>query len=281
MSDDLMELLGLRYEGEASLGPVIANLEGAPMDELFAPPDPPKDLAEDPQWWTRKLFEFEPNSDPAVIEEALSNSPQKLLEFVVSRVRPREKMVFQCVLRKGYVTKDDCKAAGCDYVVIRDLRKVGVPFVRHLNKYYLDWPSSSVGEYHLQSLPPALRDQVIRDYGNRCAICLQVFESKELFPDHKIPRKIAGDDLLVEEGPLAFQACCYSCNNRKQQACRKCPNQVELKNPDNCRRCYWASPEDYDHVAMVEEMRADLVARGESQIVRLSRLLKAARRMGL
>ncbi len=32
-----------------------------------------------------------------------------------------------------------------------------------------------------------------------------------------------------------------------------------MKDPRICRRCYWAYPEDYDHVAMRQARRVDII----------------------
>jgi hypothetical protein len=39
-------------------------------------------------------------------------------------------------------------------------------------------------------------------------------------------------------------------------------NWLELKKPDICRKCYWAFPEEYSHVAMREARRADILWTG-------------------
>ena len=36
-------------------------------------------------------------------------------------------------------------------------------------------------------------------------------------------------------------------------------NWVELKDPRICRRCYWAYPEEYEHIAMRELRRVDIL----------------------
>jgi hypothetical protein len=39
-------------------------------------------------------------------------------------------------------------------------------------------------------------------------------------------------------------------------------NWLELTQPDICRKCYWAYPHNYSHVAMREARRADILWTG-------------------
>jgi hypothetical protein len=40
-------------------------------------------------------------------------------------------------------------------------------------------------------------------------------------------------------------------------------NWLELQDPKICRHCYWAYPEDYEHIAMREVRRVDILWSGE------------------
>ena len=54
-----------------------------------------------------------------------------------------------------------------------------------------------------------------------------------------------------------------SANRAKSWSCEHCANWLELKDPEICQRCYWAFPEDYDHVAMQQVRRVDIMWSGE------------------
>lgn len=56
-------------------------------------------------------------------------------------------------------------------------------------------------------------------------------------------------------------------------------NFIALKNPEICRSCYWAFPEDYNHVAMHDIRRADLVWQGD-EIVDYDQLRSVAANEG-
>ena len=50
-----------------------------------------------------------------------------------------------------------------------------------------------------------------------------------------------------------------SCNRAKSWSCEHCENWKSLKDKEVCGTCYWASPEEYKHIAMKQSRRIDLV----------------------
>src|SRR5262249_222068 len=60
-----------------------------------------------------------------------------------------------------------------------------------------------------------------------------------------------------------YMPLCGSCNRAKSWSCEHCDNWLERKDPAICATCYWASPEDYDHVAMRQMRRLDVDWEGE------------------
>ena len=79
--------------------------------------------------------------------------------------------------------------------------------------------------------------------------------------DHRIPFEIAGDSGEADEGASAYQLVCPSANRAKSRTCENCPNWRK-KEAALCRTCYWAFPEDYEHVATREVRRLDLTWTG-------------------
>jgi hypothetical protein len=59
-----------------------------------------------------------------------------------------------------------------------------------------------------------------------------------------------------------FMPLCGSDNRAESMSCETCPNW-ELRNVETCRTCYWHDPENYQHVATVDERRLTITARGE------------------
>jgi 5-methylcytosine-specific restriction endonuclease McrA len=99
---------------------------------------------------------------------------------------------------------------------------------------------------------------LIHDAGNQCQIC---GAKNNLQVDHRIPYEVAGEACTNEERP--FQVLCGSCNRKKSWDCEQCRNRREIHKPDLCRSCYWAEPTLYDHIAMQQQRRADLVWIGD------------------
>lgn len=60
-----------------------------------------------------------------------------------------------------------------------------------------------------------------------------------------------------------YMLLCGSANRAKSWSCEHCVNWRELKDSGICRRCYWAYPEDYDHVAMRQARRTDILWTGD------------------
>jgi hypothetical protein len=77
--------------------------------------------------------------------------------------------------------------------------------------------------------------------------------------DHRIPFEIDGEPLLEAE---SFMLLCGSANRVKSWSCENCENWKELKNKSICLSCYWAYPENHEHIAMQQVRRIDLLWEG-------------------
>jgi len=55
-----------------------------------------------------------------------------------------------------------------------------------------------------------------------------------------------------------YMLLCASANRAKSWSCENCENWL-VKEVDNCRSCYWAYPENYNHVALKEIRRFDVL----------------------
>ena len=64
--------------------------------------------------------------------------------------------------------------------------------------------------------------------------------------DHRVPYEIDGeqDDKNID----VFMLLSPSANRAKSWTCEHCENWIK-KDRDFCIRCFWAHPENYDHVA--------------------------------
>ena len=52
---------------------------------------------------------------------------------------------------------------------------------------------------------------------------------------------------------------CASCNRAKSWSCEHCENWLVEKKPGVCETCYWASPRDYQHIALRFIRRLEVV----------------------
>lgn len=96
--------------------------------------------------------------------------------------------------------------------------------------------------------------------------------------DHRIPYQVGGESEDVDE--KVFQVLCGSCNRKKSWACEHCANFLDAKDVQVCWSCYWSGFDSYNHVAMVEERRTDLVWVGESETQVADKLSREAKRVG-
>lgn len=143
------------------------------------------------------------------------------------------------------------------------------------NGTYLLEPRAVRGEERIR-LRPDERDAILD--GQSCAFCQSV---TNLQADHKVPFQIAGNKEHHRVGLEAYQPACGSCNTKKSSSvCTKCPNQRGARDIDVCRSCYWSSPHDYTHIAMVPERRLVLSARG-ADVAKIQQVEALARELGL
>jgi len=190
------------------------------------------------------------------------------------------------MLERGTVTTSELKDLGYDHPprVIGDLRDAGVTVItkrisisgKRIGQYTLvDTIGSS--ERNRKQLPKKFREELYRRYSHHCAICGGEYSSRELQVDHRIPFRISGDpqNLVFED----FMPLCGSDNRAKSWTCEHCSNW-QMKNPNMCSSCYWASPDQYLHIAGREERRLVLAIQGDD-VSMFDRIREAAEATGL
>jgi hypothetical protein len=89
---------------------------------------------------------------------------------------------------------------------------------------------------------------------------LEEVEERELQIDHRIPFEVDGEPELE---PGNFMLLCGSANRAKSWSCEHCQNWDSLKDKSICLSCYWAYPENYNHIAMQQVRRIDLIWKGD------------------
>ncbi|HEV2417460.1 MAG TPA: HNH endonuclease signature motif containing protein [Terriglobia bacterium] len=194
--------------------------------------------------------------------------PKELLERIAEVTNKRARFVLDSIVKNGVVTTEEISAAGYEHPprAARDARELGFPLRtfkvkdsrgRSIAAYEFGEGGLQGGKAGRRMLPKKGRDALIEVAGGKCQVC---GAEHNLQVDHRIPYEVAGEPNETEVEP--FQVLCGSCNRKKSWDCEHCRNWLELKKPDICRSCYWAEPTSYDHVAMQQQRRADIVWTG-------------------
>ena len=111
--------------------------------------------------------------------------------------------------------------------------------------------------------------------------CNDLYEDRYLQVDHRIPYEVAGEGSGSERDPKQFMPLCGTCNRKKSWSCEHCANWVA--GPEHakiCKRCYWASPDRYVHIALQQVRRVEIVWSGE-EFSRHDAIAKEAKRLRL
>jgi len=184
----------------------------------------------------------------------------------------RPKTVIDHILKHGHITTDELKTLyGYDHPprAARDVREAGIPLEtfkvtspttgRQVAAYRFGDPSKvrfdRVGGR--LTFSKQFKQQLIERYGNRCAICLGNYEERYLQIDHRVPYEVGGDT-SGERTTGDYMLLCGACNRAKSWSCEHCPNWIQIRSTEICGSCYWARPDNYQHVAMKDIRRLDV-----------------------
>ena len=196
-----------------------------------------------------------------------------LLDFIEAK-RPRT--VIQHILQHGYITSQELKDTyGYNHPprAVRDVREYGIPIVtyriegtdgRSVAAYKFGNPdeaknilSKSAGRTVLSK---ALKQALIEKYGSKCFIYFEPMDENLLQVDHRVPYEIAGEQ--NEENVELYMLLSPSANRTKSWTCEHCENW-ERKDSEFCVKCFWAYPEDYEHIAGKHQRIISIVFTGD------------------
>jgi len=200
--------------------------------------------------------------------------PKAILKKAKMITGKRSRVVVDHILEHGSITTEDLENYGYKHPprAIRDVREQGLPLE-------MFWTKNSAGRkiagYRFGNveairhdrlegrriLSKEFHEQVCDLYKSKCGICLTSYESRYLQLDHRVPYEVGGAPETPEI--REYMPLCGSCNRAKSWSCEHCANWLGKKDPTICSTCYWASPEDYDHVAMRQMRRLDVVWEGK------------------
>lgn len=208
---------------------------------------------------------------------AMNELPPDFIARCQAVTAKRPRTVIDHILKHGYITSEELKDQyGYNHPprAARDVREQGIPLEtfrvtgsdgRKIGAYRFGDPAKA--RYSRLSGRTAfakkLKAALIELQGSRCAIYLEEFAPAELQIDHRVPYEVAGESGEDMGDPSNYMLLSGSANRAKSWSCEHCANWRDLRDPAICRRCYWAYPEDYDHVAMRQARRADILWTGD------------------
>jgi len=188
--------------------------------------------------------------------------PQEFLDFLSSVEAKRPRTVIQHILKHGFITSQELKDTyGYNHPprAVRDVREHGIPLVtcrvkgvggRRIAAYKFGDPSEAKNVLSKSAgrtvLSKILKQALIEKYGAKCFVYFEPMDENILQVDHRIPYEIAGEQ--NEQNLELYMLLSPSANRAKSWTCEHCENLVR-KDPAFCVKCFWASPEEYEHVA--------------------------------
>jgi hypothetical protein len=202
--------------------------------------------------------------------------PSEFIQLLKSVKAKRPRTVIDHILKHGQITTEELKDLyGYNHPprAIRDVREQGIPIKtfrvsssdgRKIAAYQFGNPSE-VRATQLSgrtAFSAKLKSALIDKYGSRCNIYLEPFSERELQIDHRVPYEIAGNKGGLSDVPSEYMLLCASANRAKSWSCENCENWC-IKEASHCQSCYWAYPESYNHIAMRDIRRLDILWIGE------------------
>lgn len=189
----------------------------------------------------------------------------------------RSRTFVEHILKHGHITTEELKEKyGYSHAprAARDVRDQGIPIEtfsvkggdgRAIAAYRFGDPSAIRKGFlgGRRAFSKAFKAALIKANGSRCQICFQEYEGRYLQIDHRVPYEVAGDIKFDEHDIKPYMLVCASCNRAKDWSCEHCENWTKGKSPEVCGKCYWASPENYQHIAMQDARRLDLMWLGD------------------
>ena len=206
-----------------------------------------------------------------------SELPEYFIKMLNSIEAKRPKTVIQHILKHGFITNEELKNIyGYNHPprAIRDVRELGIPIITYR---VIDSTGRSIAAYKFgnptdlkcvvtkakgrSALSHKMKQQLIEKYGSKCFIYLENLDESSLQVDHRIPYEIGGEQNTNDISH--FMLLSASANRAKSWTCEHCKNWIK-KNIGICKHCFWAFPEDYNHVAGKMEKVIPVVFTGDA-----------------
>ena len=214
--------------------------------------------------------------------------PKDFIDLLNSVEAKRPRTVIQHILKHGFITSQDLKDTyGYNHPprAVRDVREHGIPLVtyriegtdgRSIAAYKFGNPTKAKNVLSKSAgrtvLSKALKQALIEKYGSKCFVYFEPMDENLLQVDHRIPYEIAGEQ--NEQNEEAYMLLSPSANRAKSWTCEHCENW-ERKESDFCIKCFWAYPEEYEHIAGKQQRIISIVFTGD-EIEDYKRLIEAS-----
>lgn len=229
-----------------------------------------------------------------ILKTPATSLDEAMLALCRSVEAKRARTVIDHILEHGIITNEELSDIyGYDHPprAIRDVRENGIPLITHsvispktgrrMGAYTFDDPSKiKAGRLGgRKAFSKQFKQDLVTLYGSRDTITSQPLDERYLQIDHRVPYEVAGDD----SGPLDahdFMLLDASSNRAKSWSCEHCDNFQTKHDPAICKSCFWASPEDYSHIAETPARRVELVWTG-TEVAAFERLNSAAKASGI
>ncbi|MGA9994125.1 MAG: hypothetical protein WBP93_01870 [Pyrinomonadaceae bacterium] len=203
--------------------------------------------------------------------------PEEFLRLCGSVKSKRPRTVIEHIIEHGFITTEELKNKyGYNHPprAARDVREQGIPLETFR---IVASDKRSIAAYRFADLSKvradklsgrtviskAFKQKLIEHYSSKCAIHNDLLDERYLQVDHRVPFLVAGDVPSSERNVNDYMLLCGSANRAKSWSCEHCVNGLELKDEAICKTCYWASPEEYSHIAMQDIRRVDIIWSGE------------------
>jgi len=204
------------------------------------------------------------------------NYPKEFLDLLNSVEAKRPRTVIQHILEHGFITSQELKDTyGYNHPprAVRDVREHGIPLVtyriegtdgRRIAAYKFGNPNDAKNMLAKSAgrtvLSKALKQALIKKYGAKCFVYFEPMDEAVLQVDHRIPYEIAGEQ--NENDIELYMLLSPSANRAKSWTCEHCENWIK-KEPEFCMKCFWAYPEDYEHIAGKQQRIISVVFTGD------------------
>ncbi len=206
----------------------------------------------------------------------------------------RARTVIDHILKHGIITNEELSELyGYDHPprAIRDVRENGIPLNTH--KVLSPKTGRRIGAYTFgdiskiragrlggrKAFPKRFKQELVEIYGAKDTVTGERLDERYLQIDHRVPYEVGGDDGGILN-PVDFMLLDASSNRAKSWSCEHCENFLIRRNPEVCKTCFWASPENYAHIAGTPSRRVELVWSGQD-IADYEQLEAEARALGL